>query len=49
MNALDLLISSIILWNPDITKRVPNRFLGIRDLKAGIRDFSERGDRDSGL
>ena len=32
--------------------RVPNRFFGIRDLtylKAGIRDFSEKGERDSGL
>ena len=28
--------------------RVPNRFFGIRDLtylKAGIRDFSEKGER----
>jgi len=32
-------------------KRVPNRFFGIRDLgyfKAGIRDFEEKGGRDSG-
>ena len=32
--------------------RVPNRFFGIRDLayfKAGIRDFEEKGGRDSGL
>ena len=31
--------------------RVPNRFFGIRDLaylKAGIRDFIEKEDRDSG-
>ena len=30
----------------------PNRFFGIRDLayfKAGIRDFEEKGGRDSGL
>ena len=30
------------------TKRVPNRFFGIRDLahfKAGIRDFEGRGTR----
>ena len=32
--------------------RVPNRFFGIRDLaylKAGIRDFVGKGERDSGL
>jgi len=33
-------------------ERVPNRFFGIRDLayfKARIRDFKEKGGRDSGL
>ena len=36
----------------DTTLRVPNRFFGIRDLaylKAGIRDFGEKEERDSGL
>jgi len=35
-----------------IILRVPNRFFGIRDLayfKAGIRDFEQKGGRDSGL
>jgi len=42
----------VVFRTDPTSKRVPNRFFGIRDLayfKAGIRDFEGKGGRDSGL
>ena len=42
----------LLLYPGTCLMRVPSRFFGIRDLaylKAGIRDFVGKGERDSGL
>ena len=49
---LGYVVNSTQIQTNEVNLRVPNRFFGIRDLaylKAGIRDFVGKGERDSGL